>query len=210
MVYSFILSLFAPPTASTESLPKPSRLQSLGRLVPFHHHAPTSSFSKGSLYDIRKKTRVFIPQPLYFDPDMAVLITSDVATLRPLSTIFESICRGNSDHDFGTAERLLISGLMSSAFSRTMYFHNAGEALGKFLAMIHSPKITQQLQLSGNPPLAAHFASREQRRLAFRREIQEMRNHLQLWPEFFARSTELNHFCELLEADVARPYFPDQ
>lgn len=208
MIHQAALALFSKPPVCQTSPSIPCKLGPLCRLHPFHQHPP-NSFSQGSFYDLQSATAVDVPESLSYDPDWTTLITSDRAGLRPLSTIFLAISQGNTDRSLGV-DQILIHELVSSTKNRVPYFKAIGTKLGAFLAKLHDPNITQQLFKSRHSPWTTDFASREHRRLRYRREIQMMREHLQLWPKFFLHPTELDDICGALEADVAVQYFPDR
>lgn len=162
------------------------------------------------LQKVMLESRVQVPRPLSHDHDSAILISSYLGDMQPLSTLFTSVCRGNTDRALHQPIQNVVNSLMASDRSCEAFFTSIGRRFGRFLAKLHDPRIAKQLLESEAPPFLGHFESRQLSIRRYRRDIQQMRDRLQYWPSFFTYSNELNTICEILEAEAGQQHVPDE
>jgi len=164
----------------------------------------------GTLHKAMLHTGVQVPKPLSYDCRAAVLISSYIGDVHPLSTLFGAICMGNINKAMKQPSDNLIQGLMYSRKSMDSYFKSVGKSFGSFLAKLHDPKVAKELLQSWTPPLLADFESRGQSILTYLQDVQHMRERLRDWPWFFPSADELSAICDALEVEAVQQHLPDE
>ena len=162
------------------------------------------------MYDVKSETGVRIPEPISHITKSAILISSDLGNVQPLSALFRLLSatslevesqfsNGNMGYIHGQIMQTLP---LRAETALDSYFKSAGTKLGGFLAKIHNPQVRKELANFTNPPIPPQFARREDERARNRESIRQMVHNLHSWPAF--PPLLLSEYTECLSQDVNR------
>ncbi len=165
-----------------------------------------------SLHGIALDLNVRIPDPVSYTPDAAVLISSDLGNMPPLSTLFLPL----SGRSVTSAEEATsVEPTLPPIAVFDWFFKSVGTRLGKFLAKMHNPEVMQRVinheQGEGNEaPITTDLARPLDEKIRYRNSIHQMVQSLHLWPMFFDSPLLLNQFRTALLDDVNRRDHPEE